>query len=265
MWVKKGEAILQGKKMVVGSAVFIGFLLIAFYFSYRASSVPEVFSTPYRTAIEQEFRFKYEEAGLPIPSETFWTAEIGGLAPCDVLEQKQKRLFQEFKLLQKEARQLGGEVEELPLETATWQEVSEVMATNRQFIKDEWTHTLSESDIFAYYQRNIHQFSEQESIKGKLSFWQNGVENWTKEVELSAENIRMVTEQYPELDLVLSNIEVGESKSWKKDGGMYQFLCIDKKAGRPLPFQDVIEAVASQLVEEKLNDWLEEKLGGEKR
>ncbi|MBF0778774.1 YczE/YyaS/YitT family protein [Streptococcus cuniculi] len=176
-----------------------------------------------------------------------------------MLEQKQERLYQEFQLLQTEAKRLDSRVKEIQLDQASWQEVSEVMASNRQLIKDNWATTLSEAELRAYYQRNLHHFSEQAPIRGRLSFWQNGMESWSREVDISAETVRMVTEQYPELDTLLPTIGVGTSESWQKDGGIYQFLCIERQEGLPLPFQEVVEAVASQLVEEKLNDWLDKK------
>lgn len=254
---------MQGKRVLICGVVSICFLFIVAQFTWYRSFIPEVFTVPYRTAVEQEYRLKYEEAGLPIPSKNFWTSEIGGLTPQGVLEQRKKRLYQEFTLLEKETKQLGGATENLRLDGAGWQEISETMASNRQFIKDSWINQLEDADILAYYQKHIDRFSEQAPIKGKLSFWQNGVEIWNKEVDISAETVRMVTEQYPELDLILPQIVAGERESWQRDGGVYQFVCTDRQDGMPLPFEEVIEAVASQLVEEKLNHWLEAKLGGE--
>ncbi|MBF0778773.1 hypothetical protein [Streptococcus cuniculi] len=62
---------MQGKRVVLYGMIVLCLVVLGVFYFRRSSSIPEVFAIPYRTAVEQEYRLQYEEAGLPIPSKDF--------------------------------------------------------------------------------------------------------------------------------------------------------------------------------------------------
>ncbi|MCO7183545.1 MULTISPECIES: hypothetical protein [Streptococcus] len=250
------EKLSVKKSIVIIILVFIIASAFLGYWFISIKEVPKVFFAPFQTAVEQEYRSKYVKEGRKISETDFWNQKIHGISPKEALQQKAKTLYKEYLLLEKEAKNKGKILKSLDFKCVSWQKVEETMSVNRQIIKDAWVTTLNQSDVKEYYQHHLENFTEQAMIKGKISFWKNGTEIWSEELEISSQNIRNTTELYPELEEKLEAIQKNEQYNWQKDNGYYNFLCLERTEGKVLEFDDVVEAVASQLIDERIDVWL---------
>ncbi|HEM4308823.1 TPA: hypothetical protein U1X76_002077, partial [Streptococcus suis] len=137
-----------------------------------------------------------------------------------------------------------------------WKLVSDRYIELKQIVIDEKIKTVNHDQIKQYYLENNLNFARQDLINGKISTWNDGLIISTESVEINEETVRLVTERFPDLELQLENIEVGQQFSWKQNGIYYTFSCLSREDKGIIPLSEITDAVAMQCAEELVDNWL---------
>ncbi|RCW16515.1 hypothetical protein CAC02_08030 [Streptococcus gallolyticus] len=227
-------------------------LFICYRFYMADPAVPSVFETPYRTQVRTEFEARMQEQGIEASEHQFWVTPVDGETPQSVLDNKASKLYKEYQLLAENAQRLGVALTPLDLNTAKWQEVSLRYTELKQIAIDHYLQTVSDEQVKVYYEQNQEKYQRQATIKGVLSLWRDGVVASQEKLVIDEENVRLMTEQYGELESGLVGIAVGQQIVWQQENDYYTFVCeaIEEKGVEN--FETITEAVAIQYAEEQI-------------
>ncbi|HEM4876827.1 TPA: hypothetical protein U1106_002083, partial [Streptococcus suis] len=198
----------------------------------------------------------FHKHGIDVSENDFWATSLNGRTPQDILNEKAKLLYIKFNLLEKEARKYGFNKEKLDFKKVDWKLVSDRYIELKQIVIDEKIKTVNHDQIKQYYLENNLNFARQDLINGKISTWNDGLIISTESVEINEETVRLVTERFPDLELQLENIEVGQQFSWKQNGIYYTFSCLSREDKGIIPLSEITDAVAMQCAEELVDNWL---------
>lgn len=206
--------------------------------------------------MKSEFEALFHKHGIDVSENDFWATSLNGRTPQDILNEKAKLLYIKFNLLEKEARKYGFNKEKLDFKKVDWKLVSDRYIELKQIVIDEKIKTVNHDQIKQYYLENNLNFARQDLINGKISTWNDGLIISTESVEINEETVRLVTERFPDLELQLENIEVGQQFSWKQNGIYYTFSCLSREDKGIIPLSEITDAVAMQCAEELVDNWL---------
>lgn len=242
------------------SGLLVALLVIVLgiaYMVYGTSRTPRVFQTPYKTQVQTEFQALLEANNQEVADSKFWTTPVNGQTAQEVLEEKATKLYHKYQLLEKKARETTSDIAVLDLETVEWKELSAHYTQLKQIVIDERLSFVTYQEAEQYYAENREQYARQATISGQLATWRQGMIVAQESFEISEENIRMVTELYPDLEYLLEGIQAGQQVVWNQAGDYYTFTCdtVEDKGIQPL--SDIIDAVATQYAEQQVDDWLE--------
>ncbi|WP_303971992.1 hypothetical protein [Streptococcus merionis] len=245
--------------MLVISMIVTVLLLSGLSLSFRKSQLekaPTVFEQPFITQVKADFHQKMLAANVIVSEEAFWTTKVNQTTPQKELEGKAQQLFRRYQLVETAVSDHGGAVERLNLETANWQEVSDNYRKNRQTLINLRLQEVTQQQVEAYYQKHQERYQKQGRLTGKLSFWRDGIRVSEEELIIDADNVRLVTESYPGLEEHLSQLKSNQEVHWSQGDGIYYFICETSEVGEIEPLEHIMEAVATQCVEEELETWL---------
>lgn len=240
---------------IVLIVVLSGFI----YFFNRKITTPLVFQSPYRAQVQTEFEAMMAEENINVSDTQFWTTPVKGKTAQVELEKKATQLSKKYQLLEKKAKSLGKSLKPLNLETAEWKEVSDRYIALKQVAIDKYLESVTVEDAQKYYQANLKKYARQATIKGTLAIWKDGMIISQEALEISEENIRITTEKYAELEQLLKDITIGKEVVWLQNGRYYSFSCEQIEDKGVDPFDSIVNAVATQYADEKVEAWLTEE------
>ncbi|HEL2024816.1 TPA: hypothetical protein TY353_002132, partial [Streptococcus suis] len=244
------------RKKLIATIAFCVVCLFLYSFVPQSFGTPTIFQTPYKTSVKSEFEALFHKHGIDVSENDFWATSLNGRTPQDILNEKAKLLYIKFNLLEKEARKYGFNKEKLDFKKVDWKLVSDRYIELKQIVIDEKIKTVNHDQIKQYYLENNLNFARQDLINGKISTWNDGLIISTESVEINEETVRLVTERFPDLELQLENIEVGQQFSWKQNGIYYTFSCLSREDKGIIPLSEITDAVAMQCAEELVDNWL---------
>lgn len=228
------------------------------YFAQGKSTVPRVFQSPYRTQVRAEFETLMAEENKDVSEDAFWTTPIKGTTAQQELDKKATQLFAKYQLLEREAKKRGSAFESLDLTKAEWQTISNRYVELKQAAIDKRLETVTLEEVEQHYKANVAKYARQATLKGTLSIWKEGMVISQESLEISEENVRIITETYSELEPLLKDITVGKEVVWSQNNRYYSFSCeaIEDKGVKPL--SEITDAVATQYAEAEVEKWLDE-------
>lgn len=233
--------------------IIIGFISLG----YGKSTVPRVFQSPYRAQVRAEFETLLAEENKNVSEDLFWTTSVRGKTAQGELDKKAAQLAAKYQLLEKKAKDLGKSFAPLDLTTADWQVVSNRYTELKQLAIDQLLETVTFEEAETYYKANLEKYARQATIKGTLAVWKDGMITSQEALEVSEENVRIITETYPELESLLKDITVGKEVVWLQNGRYYSFSCEQLEDKGIQPLSEIIDAVSVQYAESRVDEWLD--------
>lgn len=240
--------------------IIVGLLLVVFsgvYLLQQKSMIPSVFQTPYRTKVRTEFETLMEEKNIKVSDANFWTTPVGGRTARAELEKQASILYKKYILLDQEARKNGYPLAALDLKNTDWQTISKRYTELKQWAIDQRLKTVTFEQVKTYYQEHQEKYYRQDTVSGYLAIWQGGIVVSQEKIEISEQTVRIMTESYPELEVLLKDISVGQQVSWQQDGKHYSFTCEHLEEKGVMPLTEITDAVAIQYAESMVDQWLE--------
>lgn len=247
------------RKAVYALSVLLLVVTLGFiYFFSGKPAVPRVFQSPYRAQIRAEFETLMADENRNVSEDHFWTTSIKGKTAQGELDKKAAQLAAKYQLLEQKAKENGKSLKPLDLTKADWGTVSQRYTELKQLEIDKVLATVTSEEAEKHYQENLKNYARQATLKGKLAIWKDGIIISQETLEISEENIRIVTETYTELEPLLKDITVDKEVVWSQNGRYYSFSCEEIEEKGVKPFEEVVDAVATQYAEAKVEKWLDE-------
>lgn len=237
--------------------LIIGMLGFVYLFNGK-TTVPRVFQSPYRAQVRAEFETLLAEENRTVLDDTFWTTSVKGTTAQKELEKKAAQLFIKYQMLEKKAKESGVTSVQLDLNTAKWEDVSKQYTTFKQIAIDKMLETVTHAEVEQYYKENSVNYARQATLKGKLAIWKEGIIISQEGLDISEENIRVITETYSGLEPLLKDISIGKQVVWTQNGRYYSFSCEEMEDKGVKPLEEIVDAVATQYAETKVEVWLAE-------
>ncbi|WP_449461097.1 hypothetical protein [Streptococcus suis] len=198
-----------------------------------------------------------EEKNIKVFDTNFWTTPVGGRTARVELEKQASILYKKYILLDQEARKNGYSLVALDLKKTDWQTISNRYAELKQWVIDQRLKTVTFEQVKTYYQEHQEKYYRQDMVSGYLATWQEGMVVSQENIEISEETVRIMTEIYPELEVLLKDIVVGQQVAWQQDGKYYTFTCENLEEKGVVPLTEITNAVAVQYAESMVDQWLE--------
>lgn len=150
-----------------------------------------------------------------------------------------------------------------PRSLSLWDFYQDYIEQQSQLIGDEIRDDLSIEDVRAYYEQSAERFARQDAVTVEVTEWEGERAVSTYIVDVDETNVRGLQERDDQLIAAASDLAEGEEASVDRgDGRFAQVRCITRTDAGLVPFDDVVQAAASQLTNELFEDGLEEREAG---
>ena len=132
-----------------------------------------------------------------------------------------------------------------------------------KLIKSELREELTREEAHKYYLQEQDNLSRQDLITVKVTERETGRALSSSEVTIDESNVRMLQEGDDAVVLAALHLAEGEQQMVeRRDGSFAQLECLTRTVGGFEPFDSVVQAVASQLANQRLETELQLRAGG---
>lgn len=213
--------------------------------------------------IESTYRSKIQSN---LDYNKFWSYEIEGTTPKKELIKRASELAIRAKVIQLWAQE-EGIIEDISYDkfykeweskrsnlnsNSIWEYYTYKQDEMKRKIKEILKKEVTEEDkLQDYYNENLDNYKKTDTIKGILTIWEDGRAISSSEVEISHDTTRLMSEANEELANHLLELSEGETAIWgDNEEQKYQLLCTLRKDGGYMKFDEVVQAVKAQYVDE---------------
>lgn len=133
-----------------------------------------------------------------------------------------------------------------------WQYYQERVEEAAQLIRSELIAELSEDEVRAHYEQNQAAFARQDIIVIEVTEWEENRALSPYQVTIDADTVRTLQERDDEIIGAALELASGEQATVQRRDGRYaQVLCLSRDDGGVEPFDDVVQAAAARLADER--------------
>lgn len=271
---KKRKKVVQKKYTYIISCILICCIGVGIMIFFSGSPIKvnqesiskeefKLFVNNQKSYIESTYRAKIESN---LDNNKFWSYEIEGTTPKKELIKRASELAIRAKVIQLWAQE-EGIIKDISYDKFYKEWESKKSNLNSNSIWEYYTYeqdkmktkikeilkkeVIEEEKLKDYYNENLDNYKKTDTIKGILTIWEDGRAISSIEVEISHDTTRLMTEANEELANNLLGLSEGETTTWgDKDDKKYQLLCTLRKDGGYMEFDEVIQAVKAQYVDE---------------
>ncbi len=114
---------------------------------------------------------------------------------------------------------------------------------------------VSEEDAREFYQANPERFRQQGTVRVKITPWEGKRALAPKEITIDATTVRQVQEGSDDIVSAALELEPGQLVTvTDRAGNQSQVECLSKELGELVPFEEVMQAAAQQLAQERVEE-----------
>ncbi len=135
------------------------------------------------------------------------------------------------------------------------------MGEYERMLKDTMIQNTSEEEQKEWYQAHLDEYRQIGEIRAVVKSLQDQHVISEEEISLTSENYRSLSQQNEELAAVLMDLSEGEERNWTDVYGQeWNTVCISRREGDALSYEEVKGAVSEQYASEKLETELNERI-----
>lgn len=233
----------------------------------------QLFVDNQKASVESAYRSKIK---ANLDSNKFWNYKIEGTTPKKELIKRASDLAIRAKVIQLWAIE-EGLIEDISYDKfyKEWKEKNTSLTSNSiweyyTYKQDEMKTSIKkvlrgevaeEEKLQNYYNENLDNYKKTDTVKGILTVWEEGRAISSSEVEINHDTTRLMSEANEELANHLLELSEGETTTWgDKEGQQYQLLCTSRKDGGYKEFDEVVQAVKAQYVDELFEQQINERI-----
>ncbi|GAB3815546.1 hypothetical protein GCM10028820_13220 [Tessaracoccus terricola] len=178
-----------------------------------------------------------------------WASEAGHQEPVTV---------DELRALQAEGSDPYG-----PTSLSFWNFYQEWLAAIEEDLRSDVRDSLGPDEVRAFYDENPEQFERQDRIVVTVVPWRDGRAGDSYSLTIDEDSVRRLQEANDLLVAAALELEEGEQVVVDlPDGTQLQVTCESRTDGDLVPFDEVVQAAASQLATQRYAAELERRIGG---
>ena len=220
-----------------------------------------MYATPYKASVRSVYQ---EKIGYELSEEEFWNYSIDGTTPKKELIKKAKELAFRATAIQNWAieEDIESAKEYVYSSSVKWEDYHYLLSEWEIALKKILGKTITDQTLLkSYYQENIERYRRADTIEGTLYIWEQGRVVSSEEIRVDANNIKAMTEENEEVIAYFQELEPGEEISWGNGpDGYYQLICDSREKGGYIPFEEMVQAVHAQYVDELFEEELRERI-----